>query len=239
MDSMNRTCCTWLTGKQEPRQPGFHSWREMHCIYVKLPSEGCCDFFVSLFFLFFFLAYFSVNHLLITYSLERPNAEPVAPQNAENSFGSPQWNDLILMPGNAGQGPVLIWWIKPRRSSASELTDNYSEPLNLRGEGCQGCPSSPFSLCFVCKDFHFMWQGKKHTAGETWNWNLSFRLNGEMKLALIFFIYFHFHAKSHYPEETALNMCSVLLGTLFWNARMNSSRWRMDTDFARRLSESD
>lgn len=44
------------------------------------------------------------------------------------------------MPGNAGQRPVLIWWIKPRRSSASELTDNYSESLNLRGEGCQGCP---------------------------------------------------------------------------------------------------
>lgn len=116
-----------------------------------------------LFSLCLFLAHFRLSHLLITYSLERPNAELVAPQNAENSFGSPQWNYLILMPGNAGQGPVLICWIKPRRSSASELTDNYSKPLNLRGEGCQGCPWSPFSLCFVWKDFHFMWQRKKIT----------------------------------------------------------------------------
>lgn len=149
-----------------------------------------CFSFLSV---FFFLAYFSVNHLLITHSLGRPNAELVAPQNAENSFGSPQWNDLILMPGNAGQGPVLIWWIKPRRSSASELTDNYSQPLNLRGEGCQGCPSRSlfFVLCLQRLSFHVT-RKKTHS-----------RRNLELKLVLQaewrnetrteFFIYFHFH----------------------------------------------
>lgn len=201
MDSMNRTCCTWLTGEQEPRQPGFHSWRDaLHILYVKLPSEGCCDFFFFNSHLFcfsflsvFFLAYFSVNHLLITYSLERPNAELVAPQNAENSFGSPQWNDLILMPGNAGQGPVLIWWIKPRRSSASELTDNYSEPLNLRGKGVKDVPQVPFLCALSAKTFISCDKGKNtqqakpgiETCPSGWmeKWNSHW----------IFFFFFHFH----------------------------------------------
>lgn len=121
MDSMNRTCCTWLTGEQEPRQPGFRSWRGMHCIYVKLPSEGCWDFFffrtLYLFFcfsflsvFFFFLAYFSVNHLLITYSLGRPNAELVAPPECREFIWQPtmKWFDFDARKRWTGSSPHLV-----------------------------------------------------------------------------------------------------------------------------------
>lgn len=62
--------------------------------------------------------------------------------------------------------------------------------------GVKDVPQGPFSLCFVCKDFHFMWQGEKKTHS---------RRNLELKLVLQaewrnetrteFFIYFHFHGK--------------------------------------------
>lgn len=105
-------------------------------------------------------------------------------RNAQNSFGRPQWNYLILMPENFGSGPVLIWWIKLLRSSASELTNNYSKPLNLLCEGCQGCPWSPFSSCFVCRAFYGRGGKKKERkeTGATRNWNLSLRQSGKRNL---------------------------------------------------------
>lgn len=138
------------------------------------------------------------------------------------------------MPENFGSGPVLIWWIKLLRSSASELTNNYSKPLNLLCEGCQGCPRSPLFLCFVRRVFYGRGRKKrkkKKQAQPGIETYPSGRMGNETQLSPDFF---EFHDKTHYPDIVfqtcgGRNTCCLLQETLFWNTTSKWSRLKTDT----------